>query len=75
MYETKLGNIIVYYHDLGVTVDGVLDWILKFIDLVNTQLLITLYRSLTHTDLCPESITVSPSRFLATDFNTGIITV
>jgi hypothetical protein len=45
------------------------------IDNVNTRLVITLYGSLTHTDYCPQSIIVSTSRFLATDFNTGTITV
>jgi hypothetical protein len=35
----------------------------------------TFYRSLTHRDWCPKSITVSTSCFLATDFNIGTITV
>jgi hypothetical protein len=35
----------------------------------------TLYRSPTHMDYCPQSITVSTSRFLATDFNKGATTV
>jgi hypothetical protein len=32
-----------------------------------------IYRSLTHTDYSPQSVTVSTSRFLATDFNTGTV--
>jgi hypothetical protein len=33
-----------------------------------------IYRSLTHRDCYPQSITVSTSRFLVTDFNTGTTT-
>jgi hypothetical protein len=36
-----------------------------FIGLLYTPLGTTLYRSLTHTDYCPKSITVFTSRFLA----------
>jgi hypothetical protein len=57
-----------------VITDGVLNWILDLLT-INTRLVITLYRWLTYTDWCPPSITVSTSRFLATDFNTGTITV
>jgi hypothetical protein len=46
-----------------------------FSDHLCTPLGSALYRSLTHTDLCPQSITYSSSRFLATDFNTETITV
>jgi hypothetical protein len=52
-----------------------MDWSIGFIDHFNTRLGTTFYRSLTHTDQCPQSITVSTRRFLTTDFNTGIITV
>jgi hypothetical protein len=34
-----------------------------------------IYTSLTNTGYCPQSITLSTSRLLATDFNTGTITV
>jgi hypothetical protein len=43
--------------------------------LTHSRLVTAIYRSLTHTDLCPQSITVSTSRFLATDFNKGTITL
>jgi hypothetical protein len=58
-----------------VTVDWV--WIGDSIywSLIHSRLVTTLYRSLTHTDYCPQSITVSTSRFMATDFNTVTITV
>jgi hypothetical protein len=46
-----------------------------FIDHLYTPLGTTLDRSLTHTDSCPQSITVSTSRLLAKDFNTGTVTV
>jgi hypothetical protein len=42
-----------------------------FIDHLYTPLGTTLYISLTHTDWYPQSITVSITRFLVTDFNTG----
>jgi hypothetical protein len=60
---------------VAVTLDGV--WIgdLIYWPLIHSQLVTTLYRSLSHTDWCPRSVTVSTSRFLATDFNTGTITV
>jgi hypothetical protein len=35
----------------------------------------TLYSSPLHTHLCPQSVTLSTSRFLVTDFNTRTITV
>jgi hypothetical protein len=40
-------------------------------------LMYTLYSSPlhTHTHYCPQSVTLSTSRFLVTDFNTGTITV
>jgi hypothetical protein len=58
-----------------VTIDGV--WIGDSIywPLVHSLLVTTLYRSLTHRDYCPHSITVSSSPFLATDFNTGTVTL
>jgi hypothetical protein len=64
-----------YCHVYGVTIDGV--WIGDSIywPLIQSRLVTTLYRSLTHTDWCHESIIVSTSRFLATDFNTGTVKV
>jgi uncharacterized membrane protein len=44
---------------------------LIYCPLMHSRLVNTIYRSLTHTDQCPQSITVSTSRFLATVFNTG----
>jgi hypothetical protein len=59
----------------GVTIDGV--WIGDSIywPLIHSRLVTTLYKTLTHTDQCPKSITVFTSRFVETDFNTGTISV
>jgi hypothetical protein len=43
--------------------------------LIHSRLVTALYRSLAHTDYCSKSTIVFTSRFLATDFNTGTITV
>jgi hypothetical protein len=61
-----------YYHDLGMflIIDG-LGLVNEFVDHLYTPLEITLYRSLTHTDYCPQSIIVSTSRFLTTASNSG----
>jgi hypothetical protein len=53
-----------------VTIDGVLIGDSIYWPIVHSRLVTTLYRSLTHTDKCPQSITFSINRFLATDFNT-----
>jgi hypothetical protein len=53
-----------------VTIEGV--WIGDSIYWapIHSRLVTTLYRSLAHTNYCPQSITVSTSLFLTTDFNT-----
>jgi hypothetical protein len=57
----------IFKFNMCVIIDGV--WIVwtGLIDHLNTPLGTTFYRSLTHTDSWPPSITVSTSRFLATD--------
>jgi hypothetical protein len=70
------GLICNIYCHVHVTVDGV--WIGEWIywPLLHPRLVTTIYRSLSsHTDYCPQPITVSTNRFLATDFNTGTITI
>jgi hypothetical protein len=58
-----------------VTING--DWIgdSNYRQLTLSRLVTTLYRWLTHTGSCPQSVAVSTSRFLATDFNTQCVTV
>jgi hypothetical protein len=58
-----------------VTIDGVWTDDSIYRPLIQSRLVSTLYRSLAHIDQCLQSITVSTSRFLATDFNTRIIIV
>jgi hypothetical protein len=71
---------------VGVTIGRGMDWMIGFIDTLHTPLgttgnysaiayLNTLQFTVTHTHYGSQSITVSTSRFLATDFSTGTITV
>jgi hypothetical protein len=61
-----------------VTIDGVSIGDSIYCPLIHSRLVTALYISLTthtHTVLYPQCITVSTCRFLATDFNTGTITL
>jgi hypothetical protein len=64
-----------YCHDLWVTIDGVWIGYSNYWSLIYSRPVTTLYRSLTHTDYCPQSITISTSRFLEADFNTWTLRV
>jgi hypothetical protein len=50
----------------GVRIGHAIYWLL-----IHSRLVTTLQWSVTHTDHCPQSVTVSNTRFLATDLNNG----
>jgi hypothetical protein len=58
-----------------VTKDGVWNGDSISWPLIHPRLVTTLYKSVTHRIYCPQSNTISTSRFRATDFNTETITI
>jgi hypothetical protein len=70
-----IGNFPKILSCVSVSIDGVWMGDTIYWPFIQPRLVTTLCRSLTRTDLCPQSIKISISSLLTTDFNTGIITL
>jgi hypothetical protein len=71
----KYGFSEMYCYVVGVTIDGVRNGDSIFDHIYTRLIKYNLQITDTDTYYCPQSITVSTSRFLAKDFNTGTFTV